>query len=47
MRGLKVLWILLGFIGGLAFFWLVVLKVLIRLGGGRRAPCPASLARLW
>ena len=46
MRRLKVLWILLGVIGGLTFFWLVVLKVLVRLGGGRRAPCPASLAYL-
>ncbi|MBL7184008.1 MAG: methyltransferase domain-containing protein [Anaerolineae bacterium] len=46
MRRLKVLWILLGVIGGLTFFWLVVLKVLVRLGGGRRAPCPASLAWL-
>jgi len=46
MRKFKALWILLGVIGGLAFFWLVVLKVLVRLGGGRRAPCPASLAWL-
>ena len=46
MRKFKVLWILLGVIGGLTFFWLVVLKVLVRLGGGRRAPCPASLAWL-
>ena len=43
---LKVLWIALAVVGGLAFFWLVVLKVLVRLGGGRRAPCPASLAWL-
>jgi len=43
---LRVLWIALAVAGGLAFFWLVVLKVLIRLGGGRRAPCPASLACL-
>ena len=43
---LKVLWIALAVAGGLAFFWLVVLKVLIRLNRGRRAPCPASLAWL-
>ena len=43
---LKVLWIALAVVGGLAFFWLVVLKVLVRLGGGRRVPCPASLAWL-
>ena len=43
---IKVLWILLGVIGGLAFFWLVALKVLARLSGGRGAPCPASLAWL-
>lgn len=42
----KVLWILVGVVSGLAFCWLVVLKVLVRLGGGRRAPCPASLAWL-
>jgi len=46
MRKSKALWILLGAISGLAFCWLVVLKVLVRLGGGRRAPCPASLAWL-
>ena len=40
---IKVLGILLGVISGLAFFWLVVLKVLVRLSGGRGAPCPASL----
>ena len=43
---LKALWIALAVVGGLAFFWLVVLKVLVRLGGGRRVPCPASLAWL-
>ena len=43
---LKALWITLAFVGGLAFFWLVVLKVLIRLNRGRGAPCPASLAWL-
>jgi len=43
---LKVLWIALAVVGGLAFFWLVVLKVLVRLNQGRGAPCPASLAWL-
>ncbi len=43
---LKALWTALAVAGGLAFFWLVVLKVLVRLSGGRRAPCPASLAWL-
>jgi len=43
---LKALWIALAVAGGLAFFWLVVLKLLIRLNRGRRAPCPASLAWL-
>jgi len=43
---LGALWTALAGGGGLAFFWLVVLKVLVRLGGGRRAPCPASLAWL-
>ena len=43
---LRALWTALAVVGGLAFFWLVVLKVLVRLGGGRRAPCPASLACL-
>jgi hypothetical protein len=42
----KVLWIVLAVVGGLAFFWLVVLKVLVRLNQGRGAPCPASLAWL-
>jgi len=43
---LKVLKIVLAVASGLAFFWLVVLKVLVRLSGGRRAPCPAALAWL-
>ena len=43
---IKVLRILLAVASGLAFFWLVVLKVLVRLGGGRGAPCPAALAWL-
>ncbi len=48
MRELKALWVLLGVIGGLAFFWLVVLKLLFRLAArfGKSAPCPASLAYL-
>ncbi|MFQ5814284.1 MAG: class I SAM-dependent methyltransferase [Anaerolineae bacterium] len=48
MRKLKVLWILLGVIGGLVFFWLFPLKLLSRLAArfGKSAPCPASLAWL-
>jgi SAM-dependent methyltransferase len=40
------LWIALAVVSGLAFFWLVALKVLVRLNQGRGAPCPASLAWL-
>jgi ubiquinone/menaquinone biosynthesis C-methylase UbiE len=50
MRGVttlsRVLLIALAAISGLTFFWLVVLKVLIRLNRGRGAPCPAALACL-
>jgi ubiquinone/menaquinone biosynthesis C-methylase UbiE len=46
MKKFKVLWIALAVVGGLAFFWLVVLKVLVRLNQGRGAPCPASLSWL-
>jgi SAM-dependent methyltransferase len=44
----KLLLILLGILGGLAFFWLVPLKLLSRLAArfGKSAPCPASLAWL-
>jgi SAM-dependent methyltransferase len=45
MRRLKVLWILLGAIGALLFFWLFLLKLLSRLAAklGYSSPCPASL----
>ena len=45
MRKLKALWILLGIIGGLLFFWLFPLKLISRLAHrfGHSAPCPASL----
>jgi SAM-dependent methyltransferase len=39
----KALWIVLGIFGGLAFFWLVILKLWVKFSGGRGAPCPASL----
>jgi SAM-dependent methyltransferase len=45
MRKVKLLWILLGVIGGVVFFWLFPLKLLSRLATrfGPSAPCPASL----
>ena len=45
MRKLKLLWILLGVISGVVFFWLFPLKLLSRLAArfGHSAPCPASL----
>jgi SAM-dependent methyltransferase len=45
MRKVKLLWILLGVIGGVVFFWLFPLKLLSRLAArfGHSAPCPASL----
>lgn len=43
---LLVLWVALAAIGGLAFFWLVVMKILVRLPLARGTPCPASLAWL-
>jgi len=45
MRKVKLLWILLGVIGGVVFFWLFPLKLLSRLATrfGHSAPCPASL----
>lgn len=42
----RMLWITLAAIGGLAFFWLVVMKILARLPLARGTPCPASLAWL-
>jgi ubiquinone/menaquinone biosynthesis C-methylase UbiE len=38
----RALWIILLLVGGLAFFWLVVLRVLAKLHGGE--PCPYALA---
>jgi len=45
MRKVKLLWVLLGVIGGVVFFWLFPLKLLSRLATrfGHSAPCPASL----
>jgi ubiquinone/menaquinone biosynthesis C-methylase UbiE len=45
MRKVKLLWGLLGVIGGVVFFWLFPLKLLSRLATrfGHSAPCPASL----
>jgi len=45
MSTLKLLWIMLGVIGGLVFFWLFPLKLISRLAAwfGQSAPCPASL----
>ena len=37
-------WVLVILAGGLAFFWLVVLRIAAKLGGGR--PCPYSLSWL-
>jgi SAM-dependent methyltransferase len=42
----KVLWIALAIVGGLAFFWVVVLKLVARLPFARGTPCPASLSWL-
>jgi SAM-dependent methyltransferase len=48
MRKVKLLWTLLGLIGGVVFFWLFPLKLLSRLAArfGHSAPCPASLGWL-
>jgi ubiquinone/menaquinone biosynthesis C-methylase UbiE len=45
---LLAVWIVLAIVGGLAFFWLLVLKLLSRLAArfGKSAPCPASLSWL-
>jgi ubiquinone/menaquinone biosynthesis C-methylase UbiE len=45
---LSVLWVVLAAVGGLAFFWLVALKLLSRLAArfGKSSPCPASLSWL-
>jgi ubiquinone/menaquinone biosynthesis C-methylase UbiE len=43
---MKIMWILLGIIGGLLLFWLGPLKLLSWLAGrlGHSAPCPAALS---
>jgi len=48
MKRIRVLWIVLGIIGGLIFFWLFPLKLLSRLAArfGHASPCPASLSWL-
>jgi arsenite methyltransferase len=45
---LKPVWIALAIVGGLAFFWLVVLKLVSRLAArlGHSSPCPASFSWL-
>jgi len=47
-RLLKLLWVLLGIISGLLFFWLFPLKLVSRLAArfGHSSPCPASLTWL-
>ncbi len=46
MRKRRVLWMILGLVGGLLFFWFGVFKLLSKLMGGRGGPCPASLGWL-
>ena len=48
MNKRKLLWVLLGFTGGLLFFWLFPLKLLSRLAAryGHSSPCPYALAWL-
>lgn len=41
---LKTLWIFLAVLGGLLFFWLVLLKLILQLKKGRGEPCPSSLS---
>ncbi len=43
---LRVPWTALAIVGGLAFFWLVVMKILARLQPAGGTPCPAALAWL-
>jgi len=40
----KMAWLTLLFVGGLAFLWLVVVRILAKLHGGE--PCPFALARI-
>jgi ubiquinone/menaquinone biosynthesis C-methylase UbiE len=48
MKKIKLLYIVLGVVGGLVFFWLFPLKLFAKLAArfGQSAPCPASLAVL-
>jgi len=48
MKQVRVLWIVLGIISGLIFFWLFPLKLLSRLAArfGHASPCPVSLSWL-
>jgi SAM-dependent methyltransferase len=46
MRRSRVLWIVLGLVGGLLFLWFGVFKLLSKLMGGRGGPCPSSLGWL-
>lgn len=42
MKKKNVLWTILLMVGGLLFFWLVLLKLILQLKKGRGTPCPAS-----
>jgi ubiquinone/menaquinone biosynthesis C-methylase UbiE len=46
MRKSRVLWMVLGLVGGLLFLWFGVFKLLSKLMGGRGGPCPSSLGWL-
>ena len=46
MKNKSVLWIIAALVGGLLFFWLVVLKLASKLMGGHGGPCPSSLSGL-
>lgn len=46
MRKSRLLWIVVGLVGGLLFFWFGVFKLLSKLMGGRGGPCPSSLGWL-
>jgi SAM-dependent methyltransferase len=42
----NILWIIAALLGGLLFFWLVVLKLASKLMGGHGGPCPSALSWL-
>ncbi|MGC9396603.1 MAG: class I SAM-dependent methyltransferase [Anaerolineae bacterium] len=44
MKKRNILWTILLVIGGLLFFWLVLLKLILKLNKGRGEPCPTSLS---